>query len=108
MPYQPTTGDRVRLGGFDGPRAIILEFKRKADGRPYFKAKRENSGELVWPDHAVADSQGAYVRTCTDCEIDFRTDTVMTVLCPNCDRRQAQRGGADTRRTTGARYWQGR
>ena len=107
MPYQPTTGDRVRVNGWTGKRAMILIFKRKFDGAPYFKAKIENSGELVWPDHVVADSEGAYERTCADCEIRFRTDRVLDPLCPNCERR-AERQDPGSRQRTGARTWRGR
>jgi hypothetical protein len=108
MPYQPTTGDRVRLNGFEGPRAIILKFNRKTDGAPYFKAKLEKTGELVWPDHVVADSLGAYELTCADCEIRFRAARAWDPLCPNCERRHDRQGGPDRQKTTGARVWRGR
>jgi hypothetical protein len=108
MPYQPTSGDVVRVNGFDGKRAIVLKFNRQTDGAPYFKAKIENTSELVWPDHVVADSEGAYVRECTDCEITFRTDRLTDPLCPNCERRSRRQGGPGRRTQTGARVWRGR
>jgi hypothetical protein len=107
MPYQPTTGDVVRINGFEGKRAIILKFNRKTDGAPYFKAKIENTSELVWPDHVVADSLGAYELTCAECEIRFRAARAWDPLCPNCERR-ADRRHPGTRKTTGARVWRGR
>jgi len=107
MPYQPTAGDRVRINGWTGPVAVIVRFTRKRDGVPFFKARPLTGGALVWPDHVVADSTGAYERTCTDCEITFKTDIVQEPLCPNCDRR-GQHDGPDSRRYTGARRWRGR
>ena len=104
--YVPSPGDRVRLGGFDGPRAVIVMFKRHGDGKPYYKARVLSTGALEWPNHIVADSEGAYVRTCTDCEIRFLSDAVAEVLCPNCARPRGD--GPDSRRTTGARVWRGR
>ena len=106
MAYQPTTGDRVRVHGFEGKRAIILRFTRKSDGAPYFKAKIENTGELVWPDRVVADSSGAFEHECTDCEIRFRSDAALDPLCPNCARPRGD--GPDVRRPTGARVWRDR
>jgi hypothetical protein len=103
--YTPRAGDRVRLGGFDGPRAVVLEF-RSLTGQPYFKARRLDTHALVWPDGAVADSEGTFERTCAECEIRFRTDQAMESLCGNCGRQNTR--APDTRRATGARWWRGR
>jgi hypothetical protein len=102
--YTPRAGDRVRLGGFDGPPAVILEF-RSQTGRPYFKARRLDTQALVWPDGAVADSEGTLERTCAECEIRFRTDHATESICVNCTRQDTR--AADPRRATGARWWRG-
>ena len=103
MPYQPTAGDVVRLGGINGPRATIVQLRRRVDRVPFFKAQREDTGELVWPDHAVADCTGVHQRICAECEIPFQTDDGFESLCPNCDKRHVE--GPDSRRKTGARWW---
>lgn len=104
--YTPSPGDRVRLGGFEGPRAVIVMFKRHADGVPFFKARVVGTGALEWPNRVVADSSGAFEHACTDCEIRFRSDAASDPLCPNCARPRGD--GPDSRRTTGARVWRGR
>jgi hypothetical protein len=104
MPYTPTAGDRVRLNGVQGRRATIVQLNRLSDGAPYLKARVDTTGDLVWPNHVVADCDGAYRRECTDCEIVFFSDDLTTVLCPNCDQRhEGQDPGR--RRQTGARRW---
>lgn len=104
MPYQPTAGDVVRLFSPIGPRAVIIQLRRKVDRAPFFKAKRSDTGELVWPDAVWADSAGLHERVCTDCEIRFCTDDLFEALCPNCDRRRMIHDPG-TRRHTGARWW---
>ena len=88
MPYQPTSGDLVRINTFEGKRGVVLKFNRHSDGAPYYKVKIENTGELIFPDHVVADSLGAYELTCADCEIRFRAARAFEPLCPNCARRR--------------------
>ena len=84
-PYDPTHGDRVQIG-FGGPAGTVIR-RRKSDGRgAYFKVCLD-SGEWVWPDHAVAESSGAHERRCAECGLAFRTDTPLEVHCPNCVRR---------------------
>lgn len=86
--YQPTAGDRVRINGVHGARATIVHLTRLTDGAPYYKARVDTTGALVWPNQVVADCDGAYRHECTDCEIVFFTNDVLGMLCPNCEGRR--------------------
>jgi hypothetical protein len=79
-------GDRVRMGGFDGPRGIVLRCQKRTGAGHYFKVKLDN-GSWVWPDGAVVDSAGTYELTCHDCAGPFRANHLATPLCPNCEQR---------------------
>jgi hypothetical protein len=81
-------GDRVRLGGFEGKRGVVLRCQKRTGPGHYFKVKLDN-GSWVWPDGAVVDSIGTYELTCSECAGLFRSNAITEVFCPNCERRMA-------------------
>jgi uncharacterized Zn finger protein (UPF0148 family) len=78
-----THGQRVRVSGFTGPRGVMMHCKRT-----YWKVKLQ-SGEWVYPNDVVADTDGPFEYRCQECGIPFRTKSQGEPFCPVHDNREA-------------------
>lgn len=73
-------GMRVTFG-HGGPVGTLFFCKRR------FWKVRMDAGDWRWPDGIVVLSAGSFVRTCQECDLQFRTDKAGEVFCNPCDRR---------------------
>jgi hypothetical protein len=75
-------GLRVTFG-HDGLAGVLLECKGQHGKFWRVKVGRE----WLRPERIVVASEGAHVRTCYECELEFRSDKANEVLCLQCERR---------------------
>ena len=94
-------GDRVRVGGFQGPAGVLYRCEKRDRSGHYFKVNLA-SGQWVWPDRLVVDSRGIYTERCRECDGEFHTDRLGEPLCPNCDRRGRPNQDTEHTRKIGA------
>jgi len=73
-------GLRVRIGGIDGPRGILLQ----CGGGAYWRVKLDR-GEWIHPDRLVVDGVGDVLGgSCAQCDLPYKT-TPGNPICDACD-----------------------
>jgi hypothetical protein len=77
--------------GHGGPAGTLFFCKLR------FWKVRGDDGVWRWPDRIVVESSGAYVHTCQECDLEFRSDAIRDVFCPPCERRMDSRQATDAR-----------
>lgn len=82
--YEPRNGDRVQTR-LSGRRGEIIRCVKKDRTGFYFRVKFDD-GAWDWPNDVIAESSGLYQLFCRECSIEFRSDNIREVLCPNCER----------------------
>jgi hypothetical protein len=74
-------GLRVRIGGIDGPRGVLLQ----CGGGAYWRVKLDRSGDWTYPDRLVVDGVGDVLgASCAQCELPYKT-TPGNPICDACD-----------------------
>jgi hypothetical protein len=97
--YQGIAGDRVQLRS--GVTGVVHKLQGKRG--PYFKVLLV-TGEWVWPNDVIAESSGAYLASCGECGIEFRTAAPNSHTCPNCVDRERQSQRPDREMTGSATF----
>jgi len=85
-------GLRVRMGGPNGPRGVLLECESRKSGRMYWRVRLQDSGDWVWPDALggiVVDGTGTAVTICQSCGLRFvHHVNDGELICGRCDAEQ--------------------
>lgn len=97
MAYEPRDGDRVQERS-TGIKGFVRRCTRKAPRPGHYYKVCLVTGEWVWPDRVIAESEGPYVTTCVDCGIAMKTQAPNGQgMCVNCAARENASAGPDAR-----------
>jgi hypothetical protein len=96
-----TRGQRVRVGGFDGPKGTM----RWCKGRYWAVQLTDGTWAYPWKcGEIVADADGPHVCRCDDCGIRFRSRDPHAIACPACAPANRPNFDADRPIRDHARY----